>query len=152
MKKIMQLTLNKAIVCLTIGLVGFNFTPPVTAKSTTSVAVKQVRRCTATTCTPYRANFERAIANGIIARPTLVADENLAIALADRAITRGDRNEAARRLAQALVIISEKRGTQNALVIERTLDTDTRTKKGQSLRQFLPLFGRIFPANQNPYR
>lgn len=152
MKKSSQLVLTKILIFLAIPLAGINFIDPATAKLTTSSAIKQIRRCTPTTCTPYRANYERAIANRIISRPSLVADENLAISLADRAISRGDRNEAARRLAQALVIISEKQGNAQALSVESALNADVKKKKGQTLRAFLPLFDRIFPTNRDPYR
>lgn len=141
MKKIWQLSLF----LLAIPIAVDNFTLIANANDTT----KQVRRCTPNSCTPYRANYERAIANGIIRRPSPVPDENQAIALADRAVESGNLNEAAIRLAQAIVIISEKQGNSNAVALERSLDSDIRTKKGQSLRQFMPLYGRIFPVQGN---
>ena len=63
-----------------------------------------------------------------------------------------DRTTAALRLAQALVILSEEQGTESAIAYERTLEADMKAKKGQSLRTALPLFGRIFPQNRNPFR
>lgn len=104
--------------------------------------------------TPYRANYEKAIARGIITRPSAVEDEDQAIELARQAIQWGDRDEAAIRFAQALVIIEEKDqdGTIKALAFERRLDADMLEQRRQTLRGFLPLFGRIFPerTSYNP--
>lgn len=144
----MKLNLKSILVLLAIPIAAINFTEPAIAQRTSN----QIRRCTPSTCTPYRANYERAIANRTIARPSLVPDEKQAISLADRAMAKGDRNEAARRLAQALVIISETQGANKALALESALDSDMKQKHGQSLRAFLPLFGQIFPPNQDPYR
>lgn len=109
---------------------------------------KQAKPCTPQTCTPYRVNYERAITRGIIRRPSGVPDESTAIKLADEAIAKGNKNEAALRLAQALVIMSEKtpQGTANAQALERSLDADVKNRHKQSLRAYLPLFGRIFPT------
>ncbi|MFB2923476.1 hypothetical protein [Aerosakkonema funiforme] len=146
----------KIIFALVISLAAINLTEDAIAIPAINAGNKQVKNCTSSTCTPYRANYEKAIADRIIARPSLVLDENQAFALADRAMAKGDRNEAARRLAQALVIISESKkpgqGIAGALAIERSLDTDMKKARGQSLREFLPLFDRIFPADRNPYR
>ncbi len=148
MKITAKINLKRMLVLLAIPLAAINFTETAIAQRTST----QIRRCTPSTCTPYRANYEKAIANRTIARPSLVPNENQAISLADRAMAKGDRNEAARRLAQALVIISEEQGTDKAFALERALDSDMKQKRGQSLRAFLPLFGRIFPPNQDPYR
>ena len=154
MKKKLELLATGTLVPLTILIAGVSLTEVATAVPT--VNANQPRNCTPSTCTAYRANYERAIATRVITRPSLVADENLAIALADRAMAKGDRNEAARRLAQALVIVSESKkpgqGIAGALAIERSLDADMKNKRGQSLRVFLPLFDRIFPQNKDPYR
>ena len=125
-----------------------NFSQPTTAQTNSEQFTKQAKPCTPKTCTPYRLNYERAIAKGIIRRPSGVPDESVAIKLADEAIAKGNKNEAALRLAQALVIMSEKtpQGTANAQALERSLDEDVRAKHKQSLRAYLPLFGRIFPA------
>ena len=153
MQKTLKLALTRTLVVLAAMIAYGNFTPTATAKAA-AVFTKQARRCTPKTCTPYRANYERAIANGVIRRPSTVADESQAIKLADEAIAKGNKNEAARRLAQALVIMSEKtpQGTANATALERSLDDDVRARHGKSLRAYLPLFGRIFPANQSPFR
>lgn len=156
MKNQRTFRLNQITFALLISLAVINLTEDAIAIPGIKAGNKQVKICTASTCTPYRANYEKAIADRIIARPSLVLDENQAFALADRAMARGDRNEAARRLAQALVIISESKktgqGIAGALAIERSLDTDMKNARGQSLREFLPLFDRIFPADRNPYR
>ncbi|MFB2838258.1 hypothetical protein [Floridanema evergladense] len=124
------------------------FPQTTTAQTNSKHFTKQTRRCPPQTCTPYRQKYEQAIASGIIRRPSGVTDESVAIKLADEAIAKGDKNEAAIRLAQALVIMSEKtpQGTANAQALERSLDTDVRARHKQSLRAYLPLFGSIFPA------
>ena len=152
MKNSLVFIVTRILVGLTFAIAVVNLGEMATAQPTVNASTKQVRRCTAKTCTPYRANFERAIATRVISRPSLVPDEARAIALADQAMSRGDRNEAARRLAQALVIISERKGVPNAYALERALDSDLKNKRGQSLREFLPLFERIFPPNKDPYR
>lgn len=148
----MKSTLLKPLVLLTVLVAPISLTEAGIAIPALNSATKQTRRCTPRTCTPYRANFERAIANGTIGRPERVPGVESAIAQADRAMTRGDRDEAARRLAQALVILSEEQGTESAIAYERTLEADMKAKKGQPLRTALPLFGRIFPPNRNPFR
>jgi hypothetical protein len=103
--------------------------------------------------TSYRANYEKAIARGIITRPSTVDDEDEAIELARQAIRSGDRDEAAIRFAQALVIVSEKgkNGPFMALAFERRLDAEMLEQRRQTLRGFLPLFGRIFPERTSDY-
>ncbi len=148
----MKSTVRSLLIRITLLIAGISLTEAVMARPANNAATKQARRCTPRTCTPYRANFERAIANGTISRPSRVPGVEQAIALADRAMTRGDRTTAALRLAQALVILSEEQGTESAIAYERTLEADMKAKKGQSLRTALPLFGRIFPQNRNPFR
>lgn len=149
----MLTTFSKITVILVAIAAIANFPQTTTAQTNTNNFTKQAKRCTPQSCTPYRANYERAIANGIIRRPSGVPDESTAIKLADEAIAKGNKNEAAVRLAQALVIISENtpQGNANAQALERSLDTDVRARHKQSLRAYLPLFGRIFPANKSPY-
>ncbi|HEY9710982.1 MAG TPA: hypothetical protein V6D48_22430, partial [Oculatellaceae cyanobacterium] len=72
--------------------------------------------------------------------------------LAYQAMDQGDRYEAAIRFAQALLLLSEKDGTQEALAFEQRLDSYLLEQQNQTLREFLPLFGRIFPLNSNLYR
>ncbi|MBE9228228.1 hypothetical protein IQ264_22650 [Phormidium sp. LEGE 05292] len=141
-------TLTKITVILATIATCTNFPQTTTAQTNSEQFTKQAKRCTPQTCTPYRLNYERAIARGIISRPSAVPDESAAIKLADEAIAKGNKNEAAIRLAQALVIMSEKtpQGTANAIALERSLDADVRARHKQSLRAYLPLFGRIFPT------
>ncbi|OKH37111.1 hypothetical protein NIES2119_14935 [[Phormidium ambiguum] IAM M-71] len=144
----MLITRTKIIVVLGAIATCIIFPQTTTAQINTESFTKQAKPCTPQTCTPYRLNYERAITRGIIRRPSGVPDESVAIKLADEAIAKGNKNEAAIRLAQALVIMSEKtpQGTTNAQALERSLDTDVRAKHKQSLRAYLPLFGRIFPV------
>jgi len=144
----MLTTRTKIIVVLGAIATCIIFPQTTTAQTNTESFTKQAKPCTPQTCTPYRLNYERAITRGIIRRPSGVPDESVAIKLADEAIAKGNKNEAAIRLAQALVIMSEKtpQGTTNAQALERSLDTDVRAKHKQSLRAYLPLFGRIFPV------
>lgn len=144
----MLTTLTKITVILVAIATCTIFPQTITAQTNTENFTKQAKPCTPQTCTPYRLNYERAIARGIIRRPSGVPDESVAIKLADEAIAKGNKNEAALRLAQALVIISEKtpQGNANAIALERSLDQDVRARHKQSLRAYLPLFGRIFPT------
>ncbi|MFB2893179.1 hypothetical protein ACE1CI_09730 [Aerosakkonemataceae cyanobacterium BLCC-F50] len=143
----MLTTLTKITVIVATIATCTKFPQTAIAQTNTEHFTKQAKPCTPQTCTPYRLNYERAIARGIIRRPPGVPDESVAIKLADEAIAKGNKNEAALRLAQALVIMSEKpQGTANAQALERSLDTDIRARHKQSLRAYLPLFGRIFPT------
>ncbi len=157
MKQAICSTVTAAIVPLLLA--GISLSKPVIAKPVLQkLTTKQVGGCTRQTCTSYRINYERAIANGIINSPSWVADEEEAIQLGYQAIDRGDRDEAAIRFAQALVLISENYGSTRALEYEQYLDTTIQEKQGQTLREFLPLFGRIFyqeafpPQTRTPYR
>lgn len=144
-----MLTSLSKITVILVAIATCTYFPPTAIAQTNSVKfTKQAKPCTPQTCTPYRLNYERAITRGIIRRPSGVADESEAIKLADEAIAKGNKNEAALRLAQALVIMSEKtpQGTANAQALERSLDQDVRARHKQSLRAYLPLFGRIFPT------
>lgn len=157
MKQAIWSTLTAALVPLLA--VGISLPKPVTAKPVIQIlATKQVGGCTLQTCTSYRIYYERAIANGVINTPSWVTDEEQAIQLAYQAIEQGDRYEAAIRFAQALVLISESYGQMAALEFEKNLDSTFQEEKGQSLREFLPMFGRIFsqaissPQTRTSYR
>lgn len=157
MKQAIWSTLTAALVPLLA--VEISLPKPVTAKPVIQIlATKQGGSCTLQTCTSYRIYYERAIAKGVINTPSWVTDEEQAIQLAYQAIEQGDRYEAAIRFAQALVLISESYGQTAALEFEKNLDTTFQEKKGQSLREFLPMFGRIFsqaissPQTRTPYR
>ena len=157
MKQAICSTLTAAIVPLLAAEISLP--KPVTAKPVVQIpATKQVGGCTRQTCTSYRFNFERAIANGLIDSPSWVADEEEAIQLGYQAIDRGDRYDAAIRFAQALVLISENYGSAKASEYEQYLDSTIQEKQGQTLREFLPVFGRIFyqetfpSQTRTPYR
>lgn len=68
----------------------------------------------AKTCSPYRVNYESAISQGLIARPSLVNSAWQSWNLFQVAMRRNDRIEAASRAAQYLVILSEDAGTAHA--------------------------------------
>jgi tetratricopeptide (TPR) repeat protein len=146
MKKTIQSILTVTLTPVTVLVAGISLTNPVLAKPAAQTpAIKQVERCTLKTCTFYRVDYERAIANGMIDRPSWVDDEELAIQLAYDAIDQGDRYEATIRFAQALVLMSEKHGSTKALDYEQYVDTKLQREQGQTLREYLPMFGRIFP-------
>lgn len=157
MKQAICSTLTAALVPLLVAEISLP--QSVTAKPVVQIpATKQVRGCTWQTCTSYRISYERAIAKGVMERPSWVADEEQAIQLAYQAIDQGARYEAAIRFAQALVLISENYDLAAALEFEQNLDTTLQKEKGQTLRKFLPMFERIFsqsispPQNRTPYR
>src|SRR4028118_167511 len=150
MKKAIRSTLTAALVPLTVLSVGFSFTTAVTAKPKAK-AVQPPRICTPESCTPYRAHYEKAISTGIISRPASTVDQYQALRLGDQAFHTGNLNEAALRYAQALVIISETEGHDKAVSFEQGLDTEFQQGWGETLRQSMPLLGKILPMNANPY-
>ncbi|MEW6497861.1 MAG: hypothetical protein AB1589_35980 [Cyanobacteriota bacterium] len=151
MKPLIRFTLASALVPITVLTVGLGTTRTATA-TPTNPGAQAIRSCTPQTCTPYRANYEKAIARGIIRRPSLVSDHYQAIQLGDQALQQSKPQEAASRYAQALVIISETQGNAKALAFERRLEAEFLEGQGKTLRQVMPLFGKIFPVNGNPYR
>jgi hypothetical protein len=150
MKLSIHSTFTIALVPLTVLAVGFGVTQVATA-APTNPGTQAIRSCSRETCTPYRANYERAITRNIIRRPSLVNDQYQAIQLADQALEKGKLNEAASRYAQALVIISETQGNAKALAFERRLDAEFLEGRGKTLRQVIPIFGKVFPVNGNPF-
>ncbi|MBZ8179003.1 hypothetical protein [Oscillatoria salina] len=151
MKSATRITLATTLASITAIGAGFGFAKTTTASPTFSQNSLIISDCSRSGCTSYRANYEDAIAQGIIERPSLVADENEAVNLARQALDRDNKEEAARRLAQALVIISEAESQEQALAAERALDAELLEERGQTLRETLPLFGEIFPLIENPY-
>ena len=151
MKPSIRSTFTVALVPLTVLAVGFGITQAAAA-APTNPGTQAIKSCTRESCTPYRANYERAITRSIIRRPSLVTDQYQAIQLADQALQQGNLNEAACRYAQALVIISETQGNAKALAFERRLDAEFLEGRGKTLRQVMPTFGRVFPANGNPFK
>lgn len=98
--------------------------------------------------TLYKNGYERAIARGIIRRPSRVSDIDRALDLAYLAIDRRNRREAARRIAQALVMIEERNGTRAALNFERQLNANLKKSFGIGLREYLPFLEVIIPNDE----
>ena len=98
--------------------------------------------------TLYKNGYEQAIARGIIRRPSRVSDINEALNLAYNAIDRGNRSEAARRIAQALVMIEQRNGTKAALNFDRELNEKIEEDFGIGLRDYLPLLEIILPSDE----
>ncbi|MCL1467224.1 hypothetical protein [Argonema galeatum] len=150
MQKTVKSTVAAALIPLAVLSAIANFPPAATATPIVEVAAtKQLRRDSRRISEDYYINnYERAISRGIIRRPGGVRDAYQALDLAEQALRRGDRNEAARRIAQALVIFEDMNGTGEAVSIERRLDADQVENTGQRLRDRLPLLARIFPSQQ----
>lgn len=147
MNKIISLALTVTLMPLTVLTAGLSLTQSVIAKPSSGTIAQLVRRCTPQTCTSYRASYEKAIGNGIINRPSSVENEDQAIALAYQALNQDNRNQAALRFAQALVIISENYSPTEALAREQKLDIAIKQQYGAGIRECLPLFATIFPSN-----
>lgn len=150
MQKTVKSTVAAALIPLAVLSAIANFPPTATATPIVDVAAtKQLRRDSRRIFEDYYINnYERAISRGIIRRPGGVRDADQALDLAEQALRRGDRNEAARRIAQALVMVEDMDGTREALDLERSLDADQVENTGQRLRDGLPLLARIFPSQQ----
>ncbi|MCL1475797.1 hypothetical protein [Argonema antarcticum] len=149
MQKTVKSTVAAALIPLAVLIAAIS-TEAATATPTVEVAAtKQLRRDSQSISENYyRNNYERAISRRIISRPGRVRDAQHAIDLAEQALRRGNRNEAARRIAQALVMVEDMDGTREALDLERSLDDDQVENTGQRLRDRLPLLARIFPSQQ----
>lgn len=157
MKTTLQSTVTAVLVSASVLIAGGNSIQAAIAMPVAQAAA--TKQESSRTPTSYRKNYESAIARGIISRPSGVEDENRAIDLAYRALDQSDRDEAAIRLAQALVIVAEKDGVAEAIAFERRLNARFQEERGQPLRKYLPMFARIFPENNNtvtsaptPYR
>lgn len=151
----LQSTVTALLVPVGILIAEINLTQAVMA--TPVVQTAATKQENSNNSTSYRKNYESAIARGLINRPSVVEDENQAINLANQALDRGDRYNAAVRFAQALVIISEKDGVTEALAFERRLNNRFQAERGQTLRKYLPMFARVFPESpatitHTPYR
>lgn len=93
----------------------------------------------------YRANWERAIHYGVIARPSKVADPNISLQMFFAAARDRDSYNATRRLGQYLVIYSERYGFNAAIQEERRIDRILLSSTGKDIRDVFPLFNQIFP-------
>ncbi|HEY9852908.1 MAG TPA: hypothetical protein V6D28_25770 [Leptolyngbyaceae cyanobacterium] len=153
MKKTFKSAWAAIIIPLCVIVPVLDFPEAVTAKPAIEIsATKQLRRDYRQIYENYYAdNYRRAIARRIVRKPSNVRNFQQALDLAERAIARRDRNEGARRIAQALVMLEESHGTEAALDLERSLDGDIVEKTGQRLRDYLPLLASIFPTSRQTY-
>lgn len=94
----------------------------------------------AKTCRPYRVNYERAIAQGLITRPSLVNSAWQSWHLFQVAMRRNDRIEAASRAAQYLVILSEGAGTEQAHQARQSIEKEMVGYYQQPVEVALPMF------------
>ncbi|NJK41289.1 MAG: hypothetical protein HC934_07905 [Acaryochloridaceae cyanobacterium SU_2_1] len=94
----------------------------------------------AKTCSPYRINYESAIAQGLISRPSLVNSAYQSRQLFQVAMRRNDRIEAASRAAQYLVILSEDQGKNKADQARKTLEKEMVGYYAQPVEVALPMF------------
>lgn len=150
MQKSLKSTLAATLIPITVAIATVNFPAMVTAKPSAEItATKQLRGSNRGIYENYYTdNYERAIRRGIIRRPPRVSNEERAIYAAGQAMERGDRREVARRLAQALVAIEKKYGTREALEYEQMWNDRLEDDFSQNIREYLPLFARIFPTSR----
>lgn len=94
----------------------------------------------AQTCSPYRVNYESAISQGLITRPSLVNNAWQSWNLFQVAMRRNDRIEAASRAAQYLVILSEYAGTQQANQARRSIEQEMVGYYQQPVEVAVPMF------------
>ena len=140
--------MNKfSIVSLTLLL---SFAP--VATSITAVAAPQPNSksvLVAGNYNSYRANWERSIRNGIIARPSKVSAPEISLQMFFAALRDDDYYNATRRLGQYLVIYSERYGFNAAIKEERRIDRILLRSTGKDIREVFPLFDQIFPYYEN---
>ena len=91
-------------------------------------------------CSLYRMNYEGAIAQGIIRRPSLVRNADQSWRLFHVAMARNDRMEAASRAAQYLVIISERSGTDQAHKARQQVESEFARHYDQPVEVAMPIF------------
>lgn len=94
----------------------------------------------AKTCSPYRVNYESAISQGLISRPSLVNSAWQSWNLFQVAMRRNDRIEAASRAAQYLVILSEYAGTQQANQARHSIEQEMVGYYKQPVEVAMPMF------------
>ncbi|PZD74867.1 hypothetical protein C1752_00955 [Acaryochloris thomasi RCC1774] len=94
----------------------------------------------AKSCSPYRINYEGAITQGIIRRPSLVSNANQSWRLFHVAMDRNDRMEAASRAAQYLVIVSERNGTAQAHRARQLVESEFTRRYDQPVEVAMPIF------------
>lgn len=94
----------------------------------------------AITCSPYRVNYESAISQGLITRPSLVKNAGHSWSLFQVALRRNDRIEAASRAAQYLVILSEYAGTRQANQARQNIEQEMVGYYRQPVEVAMPMF------------
>lgn len=99
-------------------------------------------------CNPYRTDYESAIAQGLLKRPSLVSGSAESWALFEAAIAQGDRIEVAARAAQYLVIVSEGPGIAHADQMRRQLEDKIITHYQQPVEVAVPMLGVILSYAQ----
>ncbi len=94
----------------------------------------------AKTCSPYRVNYESAISQGLISRPSLVNSAWQSLSLFQVAMRRNDRIEAASRAAQYLVIVSEDAGTAQANQARQSIENEMVGYYEKPVEVAMPMF------------
>jgi hypothetical protein len=102
--------------------------------------VMTIQPAEAKTCSPYRLNYEGAITQGIIQRPSLVSSARQSWRLFHVAMNRNDRMEAAARAAQYLVIVSERSGTDHAHKARQHVESEFTRHYEQPVEVAMPMF------------
>ena len=101
----------------------------------------------AKSCTSYRLNYESAIAQGLMERPSLVRGARQSWHLFRSAMARNDRIEAAARAAQFLVIIAEGEGTARADLAHADIKQEIRDYYQQPAEAAVPMLVVILANN-----
>ncbi len=94
----------------------------------------------AKSCSPYRINYEGAITQGIIQRPSLVNNAKQSWQMFHVAMSRNDRLEAATRAAQYLVIVSERSGVDKAHQARQQVEAEFTRHYEQPVEVAMPMF------------
>ncbi|MGB7415471.1 MAG: hypothetical protein WA902_14790 [Thermosynechococcaceae cyanobacterium] len=94
----------------------------------------------ANACSPYRINYEGAIDQGLIQRPSLVNSAKQSWHLFHVAMKRNDRMEAATRAAQYLVIVSERSGVDQAHKARQHVEAQFTGYYEQPVEVAMPMF------------
>ncbi|MCM1983133.1 hypothetical protein [Lyngbya confervoides] len=98
-------------------------------------------------CNPYRSGYEKAIAQGIIQRASLVSGPLEAFQYFQAALDKGDRLETAIRAAQYLVIISEGEGLARAEIARLDLEGLMVQRFKKPVAVAVPMLPVILPNN-----
>lgn len=111
------------------------------------VQLMAVPAAVAKTCHPYRANYESAISQGLIVRPSRVTSAGQSWHLFQTAMRRNDRIEAASRAAQYLVILSEGLGTEQAHQARYSIEEEIVSHYQQPVEVAMSMFEVILENN-----